>query len=190
MATNFPAGFRIEEWIPGAAGSASLEHDLDMLAGVLHAVVHVGAGVSFVVPFSLEEARAFWIERVLPGVRAGSRRILVAREKKSGDRIVGTVQLEFPWPPNQPHRAEVAKLLVHPDARRHGIARALMVALEAIARDSGRTLLTLDTWTGGDAEPLYRSLGYVTVGVIPRFARGSTTPGLEPTTIMYKELAP
>jgi ribosomal protein S18 acetylase RimI-like enzyme len=74
-------------------------------------------------------------------------------------------------------------------ARRRGVARALMVALEAIAQAEARTLLTLDTWTGGHAESLYRSLGYVTVGVIPRFARGSTTVALEPTTIMYKELA-
>ena len=175
----------IEEWRPGAAGSESLEQDLRMLSDVLHAVVHVGAGVSFVVPFSEKAARAFWVDRVLPGVRDGSRRVLLARQH---DRIVGTVQLEFPWPPNQPHRAEVAKLLVHPDARRLGIARALMIALEDVARSSGRTLLTLDTWTDGHAEQLYRSLGYVTVGVIPRFARGSLTPGLQPTTIMYKEL--
>jgi ribosomal protein S18 acetylase RimI-like enzyme len=77
---------------------------------------------------------------------------------------------------------------VHPSARRRGIARALMLALERVARAEGRTLLTLDTWTGGHAEQLYRSLGYTVVGVIPRYARGSTTPELEPTTIMYKEL--
>ena len=93
-------------------------------------------------------------------------------------------------PPNQRHRAEVVKLLVHPDARRQGIARQLMIALETVARTEGRTLLTLDTWTGGYAESLYRSLGYVVVGVIPRFARGSTTPDLEATTIMFKELSP
>lgn len=157
-----------------------------MLGDVLHSVVHTGAGVSFIVPFSEDEARGFWTGKVLPNVRAGSCRMLVARW---GERIVGTVQMEFPWPPNQPHRAEVAKLLVHPDARRRGIARALMIALEGLARAEGKTLLTLDTWTGGAAEGLYRSLGYVTVGVIPRFARGSVTPELEPTTIMYKELA-
>jgi hypothetical protein len=146
----------------------------------------VGAGVSFVIPFSIDDASAFWAEKVLPGVRAGTRRVLVARD---GDRIVGTVQLDLAMPPNQRHRGEVAKLLVHPDARRRGIARALMIALEDVAQSEGRTLLTLDTWTGGYAESLYRSLGYVIVGVIPRYARGSTTPGLEPTTIMYKELS-
>jgi ribosomal protein S18 acetylase RimI-like enzyme len=98
------------------------------------------------------------------------------------------VQLDPAWAPNQPHRAEVLKLLVHPDARRRGIARSLMVALEGLARENGWTLLTLDTWTGQAGEGLYRSLGYTVVGAIPRFARGSTTPELEPATIMYKEL--
>lgn len=183
---NLPVGIRIEEWKAGPAGATSLDDDLGALTEVLHAVVHDGAGVSFVVPFTHEEARAFWVERVMPGVLAGTRRMLVARQEH---RIVGTVQLEFPWPPNQPHRAEVTKLLVHPAVRRRGIARALMVELEALARAEGRTLLTLDTWTGSSAEALYTSLGYVTVGVIPRFARGSVTPDLEPATFMYKELA-
>jgi len=177
--------FTIAEWRPGQPVAGSLDEELDMLAVVLHAVVHTGAGVSFVVPFSIAEARAFWADRVLPGVLGGSRRVLVARD---GRRIVGTVQLDLATPPNQPHRAEVTKLLVHPDARRRGIARALMIAIEPVAASAGRTLLTLDTWTGGAAETLYRSLGYVVVGVIPRYARGSTTPELEGTTIMYKEL--
>jgi hypothetical protein len=156
-----------------------------MLSEVLHAVVYDGAGVSFVVPFSLEDARTFWADKVLPGVRARTRRVLVARRE---GRIVGTVQLDLAVPPNQQHRAEVLKLLVHPAARRKGVARLLMIALEAIARSEGRTLLTLDTWTGSVAEGLYRSLGYLVVGVIPRYARGSLTPELEPATIMYKEL--
>ncbi len=181
-----PAGIRIEEWRPDRAEAASLEPDVDMLAEVLHAVVHAGAGVSFFVPFSLDDARAFWIGKVLPGVRAGTRRVVVARY---GPRIVGTVQLDLAVPPNQQHRAEVAKLLVHPSARRRGVARAMMVALEAIAQSERRTLLTLDTVTGSNAEPLYRSLGYIAVGVIPRYARGSLTPDLEAATIMYKELA-
>lgn len=176
---NALAGVTIEQWRPG------VDADLDMLADVLHAVVHDGAGVSFVVPFTMAEARQFWVDKVVASVREGTRRVLVARDD---GRIVGTVQFELAWPPNQPHRAEVAKLLVHPVARRRGVGRALMLALESLARAQGRTLLTLDTWTGGHAESLYRSLGYGVVGVIPRFARGSTTPALEPTTIMYKEL--
>jgi GNAT superfamily N-acetyltransferase len=186
-ASDAMADIQIEEWRPDRNGAASLAREIDMLGEVLHGVVHTGAGVSFVVPFSHDEARAFWTDQVLPGVRARTRRVLVAR---IATRIVGTVQVDLTVPPNQQHRAEVLKLLVHPSARRRGIARALMIALEAIALSEGRTLLTLDTWTGGNAEALYRSLGYIAAGVIPRFARGSLTPALEPTTIMYKELAP
>ena len=175
----------IEEWRPDLANEEATSRDLDMLADVLHAVVHGGAGVSFIVPFSRDDARAFWVDVVLPGVRARRRRLLVAR---TAGRIVGTVQLDPAWAPNQLHRAEVLKLLVHPDARRRGIARGLMVALEALARAGGWSLLTLDTWTGQAGERLYRSLGYIVVGTIPGFARGSTTPELEPATIMYKAL--
>jgi GNAT superfamily N-acetyltransferase len=179
------AGVAIEEWRPDLADAATIAGDVDGLAEVLHAVVHGGAGVSFIVPFSIDEARAFWTDAVLPGVLARRRRLLVAR---IDGRIAGTVQLDPAWAPNQRHRAEVLKLLVHPDARRRGIARALMIALEHLAADQGWTLLTLDTWTGQAGERLYRSLGYTAVGTIPRFARGSTTPELEPTTIMFKEL--
>jgi ribosomal protein S18 acetylase RimI-like enzyme len=182
---NSPGTLGIETWSPALPGAALLDADLDMLADVLHAVVNDGAGVSFVVPFSMSDARAFWRDTVLPGVRAGTRRVLVTRWDT---RIVGTVQLDLAVPPNQRHRAEVLKLLVHPAARRRGLARALMLAAESVARSEGRTLLTLDTWTGSPAEALYQSLGYVTVGVIPRYARGSLTPELEPATIMYKEL--
>jgi len=181
-----PTAFSIDVWTPAPSEDVALARDVEMLAEVLRAVVYDGAGVSFVVPFSLEDARAFWVGNVLPGVRAGTRHVLLAR---AGGRIVGTVQIDHAAPPNQRHRADVLKLLVHPDARRQGIARALMVAVEPLARSGGKTLLTLDTWTGGHAEVLYRSLGYVTVGVIPRYARGSLTPALEPATFMYKELS-
>ena len=166
-----------------------VDAEIDMLAEVLHAVVHAGAGVSFFTPFSIDDARAFWVDKVLPQVRAGTRRVLVARrDAECGERIVATVQLELDMPPNQQHRAAVAKLLVHPAARRRGIARALMIALEEIARSEGRTLLTLDTVSGSNAEFLYRSLDFIAAGVIPRYARGALTPELEGTTIMYKEL--
>jgi ribosomal protein S18 acetylase RimI-like enzyme len=175
----------IEEWRPDR-DAAALDRDLDMLAEVLHAVVYGGAGVSFFVPFSLDQARAFWCDKILPGVRARTRRVLVAR---SGTRIIGTVQLDLAMPPNQQHRADVAKMLVHPEARRRGVARSLMLALERLAQSTGRTLLTLDTVTGSHAEGLYRSLGYKVVGVIPGYARAALTPDLESTTIMFKELA-
>lgn len=180
------AEIRIEEWHPNASHPADVASDLDMLAEVLHAVVLAGAGVSFFTPFSIDEAREFWVDKVLPGTRAGTRRVLVAR---ADETIVGTVQLEYETPPNQPHRANVSKLLVQPDARRRGIARSLMLALEDIARAEERTLLTLDTVTGSGAELLYSSLGYTTVGVIPRYARGALAPELEGATFMYKELA-
>jgi ribosomal protein S18 acetylase RimI-like enzyme len=204
---NAPAEIRIEEWLPNdsradASRAASVDAEIDMLAEVLHAVVHAGAGVSFFTPFSIDEARAFWVDKVFPQVCAGTRRVVIARlnererveggnakEEERGERIVGTVQLELEMPPNQQHRAAVAKLLVHPAARRRGIARALMTALEEIAQSEGRTLLTLDTVSGSNAESLYSSLDYIAAGVIPRYARGALTPELEGTTIMYKELA-
>jgi len=176
----------IDAWHPAADGDPALAREIDTLAEILHAVVHIGAGVSFVLPFSMDDSRAFWIDKVLPGVRAHTRCVLVAR---TDGRIVGTVQMDMATPPNQPHRAEVTKMLVHPVAQRRGIARALMTKLEELALSKGRILLTLDTWTGSYAEALYRSLGYVEVGVIPRYARGSTTPGFEPATVMYKELS-
>lgn len=203
--TDTPPQFRIEEWRPQTHQTtpqvADIDDELDMLADVLHAVVHAGAGVSFFTPFSIDEARAFWVEKVLPQVYAGMRRVLIARLNENGEqkkgkveqrrrRIVGTVQLELEMPPNQQHRAAVAKLLVHPVARRHGIARELMIALEELAQSEKRTLLTLDTVSGSNAESLYSSLGYITSGVIPRYARGALTPELEGTTIMYKELTP
>src|SRR4029079_6213748 len=95
--TNALAGVTIEQWRPG------VDADLDMLADVLHAAVPDGAGVSFVVPFTMSEAREFWVDKVVPGVREGTRHVLVARDDR---RIVGTVQFELAWPPNQPHRAE------------------------------------------------------------------------------------
>ena len=175
----------IEEWRPDQTHAATFESDVEALADLLRAVVYDGAGVSFIVPFSMEDARAFWLTGVVPGLEARTRRVLTAR---LGGRIVGTVQLDLATPPNQRHRAEVLKLLVHPAARRRGIARALMVAVEPLARAEGRTLLTLDTWTGRPAELLYLSLGYIAAGVIPQYARGSLTTELEATTVMYKRL--
>jgi ribosomal protein S18 acetylase RimI-like enzyme len=184
---NAQSEIRVEEWRTDASRAAFVDTEIDMLAEVLHAVVHAGAGVSFFTPFSIDEARAFWVDKVMAQARAGTRRVLVAR---LDERIVGTVQLELEMPPNQQHRAAVAKLLVHPAARRLGTGRALMIALEELARSERRTLLTLDTVSGSNAELLYRSLDFIAVGIIPRYARGALTLGLESTTIMYKELTP
>ncbi|MGH6854055.1 MAG: GNAT family N-acetyltransferase [Aestuariivirga sp.] len=155
------------------------------LGALLHACVHDGAGVSFVLPFMEDESEAFWNNKVLTAVRGGGLALLVARQ--SG-RITGSVQLDHDTPPNQPHRAEVRKLLVHPDFRRRGLAKALMAELERLALQLGRSLITLDTRTGDMAEPLYTSLGYKTVGMIPGYARNTIEDRLDSTTIMYKLL--
>jgi len=174
----------IERW---RADSAALEQDIEMLGRVLHDCVHTGASVGFVLPFSQWDAEAYWREKILPGARAGSCCVLVAR---LGERIVGTVQLETSTMPNQAHRGDVRKLLVHPEARRKGIARMLMLAIEEQARQARRSLLTLDTRTGDSAEPLYLSMGYVAIGAIPRYALNPDRTSLDATTVMYKELPP
>src|SRR5471032_1588237 len=156
------------------------------LGALLHACVHPGASIGFVLPFAASEAEAFWMRGVQPALRNGGRLLLVAR--RGGD-IVGTVQLDYDTPPNQPHRAEVRKLMVSPDCRRQGIARVLMAELERMAHGLKRSLLTLDTRTGDMAEPLYAALGYVTVGAIPGYARDAAGPRLDATTIMYKTLS-
>ena len=157
--------------------------NIDELAEVLHACVHAGASVSFILPFSIRDAAKFWCDQVLPHL--DTRCVLVARVDR---KIAGTVQLDMDTPPNQPHRAEVKKLLVHPKARRLGIARSLMTAIEAAAADAGRTLLNLDTVTGGVAEHLYRSMGYAVVGQIPGYALNFNSNSIESTTVMYKQL--
>jgi ribosomal protein S18 acetylase RimI-like enzyme len=159
---------------------------LSDLGALLHACVQAGASVNFVLPFTPHDSEAFWRRKVLPALHEGGRVLWVARR---GERIVGSVQLHLDTPPNQPHRAEVTKLLVHPEFRRRGIARALMAALEQEARRLGRSLITLDTRTGGSAEPLYSSLGYQTVGIIPGYCRDTVEDRLDPTTIMYKVLS-
>lgn len=178
-----PAPIRVEPWEPDPS---VLDDDLEMLADVLHACVRTGASVSFVLPFSHDEAKAFWSGQVLPAVISRSRCVLIAR---FGGKIVGTVQLDFATPPNQPHRAEVRKLLVHPDVRRCGIAKSLMSAVEVEARVAGRSLITLDTVTAGNAEGLYLSLGYVAIGTIPRYSLNFDASVLEATTVMYKDLS-
>jgi len=158
---------------------------LNGLGELLHACVHAGANVNFVLPFSLADSEAFWRQKVAPPLASGTRLLWVARH---AGRLAGTVQLDTETPPNQPHRAEVTKLLVHPDCRRQGIGRALIGELEHVAEHLGRRLITLDTRTGGAAEPLYRSIGYETVGTIPDFCHDPIDGRLHPTTIMYKVL--
>jgi GNAT superfamily N-acetyltransferase len=146
--------------------AADVHEQLDALAAVLHDCVAGGASVSYMAPFSHEQARSAF-EEFAAEVERGRRLLLAAFA--DGD-LVGTVQVILALPPNQPHRAEIAKLLVHRSARGRGIARLLMERAEAEARAEGKTLLVLDAVTGGDAARLYDRLGWTTVGVIPGYA--------------------
>jgi len=161
------------------------EVDLDQLATLLLANVLGGASVSFILPFNHEDALAWWRTKVLPPLSTGQRILMVASQN---NEIIGSVQLILGMPPNQPHRADVAKLLVHPKARRQGVARMLMVELERLAASNGRALLTLDTVTGSAAEPLYQSLGYKLSGCIPGYALNTASTQLESTSIYYKQI--
>lgn len=158
---------------------------LEALAQLLHACVHDGASIGFVLPFSVEQAASFWRDRVAPALAEGGLDLLVVLD---GDRIVATAQLAFNMPANQPHRAEVRKLMVHPAYRRRGIAQALMSEIELRAKTLRRTLLTLDTRSGDAAERLYAGLGYQSAGVIPGYCVDAQTGRLDSTTIMYKVL--
>jgi GNAT superfamily N-acetyltransferase len=157
---------------------------IDALAGVLIDCVEGGASVSFMLPLTRDRAVAFW-RRVAQGVAAGERALLVAEDVQG---ICGTVQLVLDQPENQPHRADLAKMLVHRRVRRQGLGAALMRAAEDMARQCGKTLLVLDAVTGGDAERLYQRLGWQRVGVIPGYA---LMPGGEPcgTTYFYRDLS-
>jgi GNAT superfamily N-acetyltransferase len=156
---------------------------IDGLARVLIDCVEGGASVSFMHPVSRERAVTFW-RRVAHGVAAGERALLVAED---GQGLCGTVQLVFDLPENQPHRADLAKMLVHRRARRQGLGAALMRAAEATARDCGKTLLVLDAVTGGDAARLYERLGWTRVGDIPGYAL-MPWGGLCSTTVYYRNL--
>lgn len=140
---------------------------VDALADVLIDCVDGGASVSFMSPLPREKAVAFW-QIVAGGVERGERALIVAQTDDG--QIVGTVQLVLAQPDNQPHRADVAKMLVHRRARRRGVAQQLMAAADTTARDEGKTVLVLDTVTGGDAERLYARAGWQRVGAVPKYA--------------------
>jgi len=156
---------------------------LEELASVLIDCVDGGASVSFMHPLTRDRAVAFW-RRVAKGVAAGERALLVAEDAQG---LCGTVQLIFDLPENQPHRGDLAKMLVHRRARRQGLGAALIRAAEATARDCGKTLLVLDAVTDGDAARLYQRLGWVRVGDIPGYAL-MPQGGLCSTTVFYRNL--
>src|SRR5438477_7509131 len=156
---------------------------IDGLADVLIDCVEGGASVSFMHPLPRDRAVAFW-RRVAHGVAVGERALLVAEDARG---LCGTVQLVLDLPENQPHRADLAKMLVHRRARRQGLGAALMRAAEATARECGKTLLVLDAVSGGDAARLYERLGWMRVGEIPNYA---LMPDGRPcsTTYYYRDL--
>jgi GNAT superfamily N-acetyltransferase len=165
-------------------GPPQFEAALADLAELLYDAVDSGASVGFVKPFTRADAETWW-RTLAPDVRDGH--LLVMLYRVDG-RAVGTAQLRLVRMPNAQHRAEVAKVLVHREARRRGYGRDLMRAVEAVARKWHRTLLILDTIAGSDAERLYERLGWIKVASIPRYA-AFPDGTLAPTTIFYKELA-
>src|SRR5271165_6443141 len=163
---------------------ASFALTLDRLAEILHACVHEGASVGFVLPFGMDEARGYWRDKVAPAHAARAKLVLVAT---LGSDVAGTAQLDLDSMPSKRHHAEVSKVLVHPRSRRVGIARTLMRETERLALNEGRWLLTLDT-AGDAAEALYRSLGYALGGTLPFYARDAFEDRYNATRLMYKDL--
>jgi ribosomal protein S18 acetylase RimI-like enzyme len=164
-------------------GGTELRAQLDALAGILFDCVDGGASVSYLAPFSHEEAREAF-EAFAADVDQGRRLLLAAF---ADGELVGTVQVILALPPNQPHRAEIAKLLVHRSARKRGIAQRLMEHAELEARAEHKTLLVLDTVTGDPAERLYERLGWNKTGVIPGYALYPDGTPCD-TTVFWKAL--
>lgn len=154
------------------------------LAEVLSDCVEGGASVGFMQPYSPESALPYW-QGVAEAVAGGDTLLMVAEEE---GRILGTVQVGVAQMPNQPHRGDLKKLLVHRSARGKGVARRLMEAVERAAAARGKTLLVLDTATGSEAESIYPRLGWERVGVIPDYAMWPQG-GLCATTFFYKRIA-
>lgn len=160
--------------------------DLLSLAGLLVDAVDSGAAVSFLSPLPIDDALEWWTRLFASANPRGV--IFVARDEQG--ELIGTVQVVPAWAPNQPHRAEIAKLIVHRRARRQGLGRALMFAAEDAARSSGFRLLTLDAKRGTDAERLYRSLGWSHAGTIPGFALDPDGQRPHDAVLFYKPLIP
>lgn len=154
------------------------------LADLLCATVAAGGAVGFLHPLARGEALTFWDGHAQgPGPDALALFVVV-----EDGVVAGTVSLDCRLPPNQPHRGDVCKMMVHPDFRRRGIARALMAAVEAEAVRRGLSLLVLDTRTGDAAQALYASAGFVAVGEIPGYAHDPDGAALHGTTVMYRTL--
>lgn len=163
----------------------AIDRKLEDLSRILADSVAMGAAIGFMAPLSHGDAARFWSESVRPEVVAG-RRILFGAQH--GDDVLGTVQLLTRMPANQPHRCEIAKMIVHPSARRRGLGRALMNRAIDRARGLGKTLITLDTRTGDVAQPLYAGVGFEAAGVIPDYAWDPDGRAKHATTYMYRRI--
>lgn len=157
---------------------------IPLLADLLHACVTGGAAVGFIAPLDPAVATAFW-QAQISAIAAGEKHILMAVSNDS--RVIGTVTLALAPQVNGQHRAEIAKMLVHPTARRQGVAAALLRRAEALARDLGRRLLVLDTSQGDTAERLYAKLGWQSCGIIPDYALNGDGSS-HATHVMYRQL--
>jgi GNAT superfamily N-acetyltransferase len=160
------------------------EREIEGLSNVLIDCVEGGASVSFLFPMTRAKAEGFW-RSIATSAARGERVVIAALDEEGG--IVGTVQVVWAQPENQPHRGDIAKMLVHRAARRRGVGAALLQAAERVAQDAGKTLLVLDTVTGADAERLYARHGWERCGVIPDYA---LWPDGRPcaTTVYFKAL--
>lgn len=159
------------------------DRELNGLADLLVDCVDGGASVSFMKPLSKPQAHDFW-QRIAAEITRGARAILLAEDSLG---ICGTVQLVLEMPENQPHRADLCKVLVHSRVRRQGLGAALMRSADSLAIDCHKTLLVLDTVAGSDAERLYQALGWIRVGSIPGYAI-SPIGEMCSTTLLYREL--
>lgn len=167
---------------------ATLSHDqasmyFDGLVTLLVDSVDNGASVGYLAPMDTGVARKYW-QDVIAALATGDRVLWLAL---LDGQVVGTAQLSLERRPNGDHRCEVSKVLVHSSARRKGIGRALMLAVEERARAEGRSLLVLDTVVGDAGQHLYESIGYVSAGIIPDYAK-SSRGGFDPTNVMYKRI--
>lgn len=167
-----------------ALTTSDIQANIESLAQILSDCVADGASISFMSGFSVQDAREYW-NQIASKSSTGE---LIVFGALIDENMVGTATLITKTPPNQPHRADVAKVLVSPKFQRRGIARTLMLEVEKKALEIGKDLLVLDTLTGSGAESLYASLGWKRVGEIPRFAL--TPDGEEKATmVFYKDLS-